>query len=378
MALAAELRGRAVARRRQGVETEGVEVADRVQPAVADQGQQLVAGIFEHVMPGILEAMNFGAGEASHPFVEEMPIEDEIAHAPADHHGHVLQTAELFLHLADQRVARIVRNQWNVLHEAENGDAMGPGIVGGEIAVAHLGRDLAGGQPALLFLLDELLQGTNSKDRRVGAEGLVRGLVDRGAIGLISTHDLALTEISGLPSGHLHNVHFEDEFEDERMKFDYQLREGVVTKSNGLAGLDARMKIDSPLHVRHIENLANMAKQGLFVYKGRGNVPEASFVSGECAMITTSSGFYGNVAKNAKFAYGLAALPYYATLTQTWFYDVIAQRALIYQFGAMPSVAWSVSTEWFFYLAFPLICFAIASIASARRRLAAAAGKLSR
>ncbi len=84
-----------------------------------------------------------------------------------------------------------------------------------------------------------------------------------------------------------------------------------ATKSNGLAGLDARMKINSPLHVRHIENLANMAKQGLFVYKGRGNVPEASFVSGECAMINTSSGFYGNVAKNAKFDYGLATLPYY-------------------------------------------------------------------
>ena len=63
-----------------------------------------------------------------------------------------------------------------------------------------------------------------------------------------------------------------------------------ATKQNGLAGLDARMKVDSPLHVRHIENLANMAKQGLFVYKGRGNVPEASFVSGECAMITTLVG----------------------------------------------------------------------------------------
>lgn len=84
-----------------------------------------------------------------------------------------------------------------------------------------------------------------------------------------------------------------------------------ATRSNGLGGLDARMKVNSPLHQRHIENLANMAKQGLFVYKGRGNVPEASFVSGECAMINTSSGFYGNVAKNAKFGYGLAPLPYY-------------------------------------------------------------------
>ena len=84
-----------------------------------------------------------------------------------------------------------------------------------------------------------------------------------------------------------------------------------ATKNNGLSGLDTRLKVNSPLHERHIENLASMAKQGLFIYKGRGNVPEASFVSGECAMIATSSGFYGNVAKNAKFAYGLTALPYY-------------------------------------------------------------------
>jgi sn-glycerol 3-phosphate transport system substrate-binding protein len=84
-----------------------------------------------------------------------------------------------------------------------------------------------------------------------------------------------------------------------------------ATKSNGLGGMDARMKINSPLHVRHIENLGNMAKQGLFVYKGRQNIPEASFISGECAMMTTSSGFYGNVKKNAKFAFGLAPLPYY-------------------------------------------------------------------
>ena len=85
----------------------------------------------------------------------------------------------------------------------------------------------------------------------------------------------------------------------------------LATKRNGLAGMDARLVVNSPLHVRHIENLANMAKQGLFVYKGRGNVPEATFVSGECAMITTSSGFYGNVKRNAKFDFALATLPYY-------------------------------------------------------------------
>jgi MutS domain V/MutS domain III len=94
--------------------------------------------------------------------------------------------------------------------------------------------DLAGGNPPLLFLLDELLQGTNSKDRRIGAEGIVRALVNRGAIGLVSTHDLALTDIGGSVAGHLRNVHFQDELANGRITFDYKLRDGVVTKSNGL------------------------------------------------------------------------------------------------------------------------------------------------
>ncbi len=95
--------------------------------------------------------------------------------------------------------------------------------------------DLASGDPPLLFLLDELLQGTNSNDRRIGAEGMVRALLKRRAIGLVSTHDLALAEIGGSLNGHLYNVHFQEEFEDGKMHFDYKLRAGVVTKSNGLA-----------------------------------------------------------------------------------------------------------------------------------------------
>ncbi len=95
-------------------------------------------------------------------------------------------------------------------------------------------NDLAGGSPPLLFLLDELLQGTNSKDRRIGGEGIVRALVNRGAIGLVSTHDLALTDIGGSLDGHLQNVHFQDELAQGRITFDYKLRDGVVTKSNGL------------------------------------------------------------------------------------------------------------------------------------------------
>ena len=110
-----------------------------------------------------------------------------------------------------------------------------------------------------------------------------------------------------------------------------------ASKSNGLGGLDARMKIDTPLHQRHIENLANMSKQGLFVYKGRGNVPEASFISGECAMINTSSGFYGNVAKNAKFGYGLAPLPYYPDVAGAPQNTVIGGASLWVMSGKKPA-----------------------------------------
>ena len=85
-----------------------------------------------------------------------------------------------------------------------------------------------------------------------------------------------------------------------------------ATKGNGLNGMDARLKIDSPLHVKHIDNLSKAAAAGEFVYKGRGSTAQASFTAGECAMIQTSSGFYGDVAKNAKFDYGLAPLPHYA------------------------------------------------------------------
>ena len=91
-------------------------------------------------------------------------------------------------------------------------------------------------QPApVLFLLDEILHGTNSHDRRVGAEALVRGLLDRGAIGLVTTHDLALARIAGdSTSSRLRNVHFQDRLENGRIHFDYRLREGTVTRSNAL------------------------------------------------------------------------------------------------------------------------------------------------
>jgi len=86
----------------------------------------------------------------------------------------------------------------------------------------------------VLFLLDELLQGTNSHDRRIGAEAIIRNLVQHGAIGLCTTHDLALAEIETSLGTRIANVHFEDHIENGRIAFDYTLRLGVVRKSNAL------------------------------------------------------------------------------------------------------------------------------------------------
>ena len=84
-----------------------------------------------------------------------------------------------------------------------------------------------------------------------------------------------------------------------------------ATENNGFGGLGARLVFNSPLHVRHFENLADMSKKGLFVYKGRNNTPDSAFPAGECAMMTGSSGLYARVSKDAKFAYGISTLPYY-------------------------------------------------------------------
>jgi hypothetical protein len=87
----------------------------------------------------------------------------------------------------------------------------------------------------LLFLFDEILQGTNSQDRLTGAEALMRKLIDAGAIGLMTTHDLALTQIVDDLAPRATNMHCEDQVENGQMTFDYKLRPGVVTKSNALA-----------------------------------------------------------------------------------------------------------------------------------------------
>jgi DNA mismatch repair ATPase MutS len=102
-----------------------------------------------------------------------------------------------------------------------------------EIKRLHDIMELAKKMPTL-FLLDEILHGTNSHDRAVGAEAVIRGLIGRGAIGLVTTHDLALTKLADTLAPQAANFHFQDHLENGRMVFDYRLHPGVVEKSNAL------------------------------------------------------------------------------------------------------------------------------------------------
>jgi hypothetical protein len=94
--------------------------------------------------------------------------------------------------------------------------------------------ELTDGNARVLFLFDELLEGTNSNDRRIGSDGLLRALLERGALGIVTTHDLALTDIAQALPNAVRNAHFQDYVEEGKMRFDHKLREGVVAKSNAL------------------------------------------------------------------------------------------------------------------------------------------------
>jgi sn-glycerol 3-phosphate transport system substrate-binding protein len=122
-----------------------------------------------------------------------------------------------------------------------------------------------------------------------------------------------------------------------------------ATLRNGFNGLGTRMAINTPLHQRHIENLANMAQQGLFVYKGRNNSADATFVSGECAMVTGSSALYGAVKRNAKFQGGISTLPYYPDVAGAPQNTVIGGASLWVMAGKKPEEYKGVA-EFFKYL----------------------------
>jgi len=99
--------------------------------------------------------------------------------------------------------------------------------------------ELAAGARPLLFLLEEVLAGTNSQDRKTGAELLLKEFLKRRAIGLVTTHDLALAGAVEVLGAVASNVHFEDQLVDGKLSFDYILRPGVVTRSNALALMKA-------------------------------------------------------------------------------------------------------------------------------------------
>lgn len=125
-----------------------------------------------------------------------------------------------------------------------------------------------------------------------------------------------------------------------------------ASKNNGFGGMDARLLVNSPLHVRHIENLANMAKQGLFVYKGRNNLGDAPFYSGECAMQTGSSSTYANIKKNAKFNFGIAPLPYYPDVPGAP-QNTIIGGASLWVMSGKPAKDYKGVAEFFTYLSSP-------------------------
>lgn len=127
-----------------------------------------------------------------------------------------------------------------------------------------------------------------------------------------------------------------------------------ATQNNGFGGLSARLAFNTPLHVRHIENLANMAKQGLFVYRGRGNLGDAPFYSGECAMATASSSTYASIKKNAKFDFGIAPLPYYPDVPGAPQNTVIGGASL-WVLSGKPAADYKGVAQFFNYLQNPEI-----------------------
>jgi DNA mismatch repair ATPase MutS len=98
-----------------------------------------------------------------------------------------------------------------------------------------------------LFLLDEILLGTNTRERQLASREVLRLLLATGACGAVTTHDLSLTALAEEPGAHVLNVHFRDHLEEGKMVFDYKLREGVVDTTNALRVLRlAGVPVDDP------------------------------------------------------------------------------------------------------------------------------------
>lgn len=130
-----------------------------------------------------------------------------------------------------------------------------------------------------------------------------------------------------------------------------------ATKDNGFAGLDARLAVGNPLVQRHLENLAKLGKEGIFMYGGRGDDPNALFIGGKCAMITGSSGLRANIIKNAKFDFGTSTLPYYGDVKGAPQNAIIGGASLWVFANKKPEVYKGI-TKFFKYLSSPAVAAA--------------------
>ena len=123
----------------------------------------------------------------------------------------------------------------------------------------------------------------------------------------------------------------------------------IGTRENGIAGVDTEFKVNSPAHVKHVEMLADFAKKGWFTYSGRRNEAEARFFSGECAMLTSSSGAQANIRRNAKFDFSVNFLPYHDEIKSAPQNSIIGGATLWVMSGKKPAEYKGV-TRFFSYL----------------------------
>jgi sn-glycerol 3-phosphate transport system substrate-binding protein len=128
----------------------------------------------------------------------------------------------------------------------------------------------------------------------------------------------------------------------------------IGTRENGIAGTDTQFTINSPAHVKHVEMLADFAKKGWFTYSGRRNEAEARFFSGECAMMTSSSGAQANIRRNAKFDFSVNFLPYHDEIKGAPQNSIIGGATLWVMSGKKPDEYKGI-TKFFSYLSSPAV-----------------------
>ena len=123
----------------------------------------------------------------------------------------------------------------------------------------------------------------------------------------------------------------------------------LATKANGMEGFDTVLNFNSPLHVKHLQNLVDLQKDKTYDYSGRTNTGEGRFTSGECPIFLTSSAFFGNVKANAKFAFANAPMPYYPDVAGAPQNSIIGGASL-WVMGGKPAADYKGVAKFFTFL----------------------------